>query len=64
VAISRRAIELNGGSLTARDVDGRGCVFTIILRKTAARSDSAAQGLRPASRALAAAQHDDSIAGG
>jgi signal transduction histidine kinase len=55
LAISRRAIELNGGSLTARDVEGRGCVFTVILRKTAGRGRSAGNALRSVSRALAAA---------
>ena len=35
LTISRRAIELNGGSLSARDLPGKGCVFTIILPKTA-----------------------------
>ncbi len=33
LTISRRAIELNGGSLSARDLPGKGCVFTIILPK-------------------------------
>jgi signal transduction histidine kinase len=36
LTISRRAIELNGGSLSARDLPGKGCVFTIILPKTVA----------------------------
>ena len=34
LAISRRAIGLNGGSISARDLPGKGCVFTIILPKT------------------------------
>jgi signal transduction histidine kinase len=35
LTISRRAIELNGGSLSARDIPGKGCVFTIILPRSA-----------------------------
>jgi signal transduction histidine kinase len=31
LAISRRAVELNGGTLSARDLPGKGCVFTIAL---------------------------------
>ncbi|MEO8161108.1 MAG: HAMP domain-containing sensor histidine kinase [Arenimonas sp.] len=31
LAISRRSVEANGGTLVARDVAGRGCVFTINL---------------------------------
>lgn len=31
LTISRRAIELNGGTLSARDLPGKGCVFTITL---------------------------------
>lgn len=35
LSISRHAIELNGGSLTVRDLPGKGCIFTITLPKTA-----------------------------
>ena len=31
LAISRRAVELNQGTLSARDIPGQGCVFTISL---------------------------------
>lgn len=31
LAISRRAVALNGGALAARDIPGKGCVFTITL---------------------------------
>jgi signal transduction histidine kinase len=31
LSISRRAIELSDGTLTARDIPGKGCVFTIDL---------------------------------
>lgn len=34
LTISRRAVELNGGTLTVRDVPGTGCVFTIDLPRT------------------------------
>jgi signal transduction histidine kinase len=33
LTISRQAITLNGGTLTARDLPGKGCVFTITLPK-------------------------------
>ena len=33
LSISRRAIELNKGTLTVRDIPGKGCVFTIDLPK-------------------------------
>ena len=33
LAISRRGIEANGGSLSARSLDGKGCVFTVELPK-------------------------------
>jgi signal transduction histidine kinase len=36
LAISRRAVELNGGTIGARDLPGRGCVFTITLPKARA----------------------------
>ena len=36
LAISRRAVALNGGTLEARDLPGRGCVFTITLPKARA----------------------------
>jgi signal transduction histidine kinase len=42
LAISRRAIEINGGSLSARDLPGKGCVFAIILPKTAGHNRPAA----------------------
>jgi signal transduction histidine kinase len=45
LSISRRAIELNGGSLTARDVAGKGCVFTITLPKTDVKKQPAASAL-------------------
>lgn len=31
LTISRRAVELNGGELSARDLPGKGCVFTMTL---------------------------------
>ncbi|AME27422.1 histidine kinase (plasmid) [Burkholderia sp. PAMC 26561] len=31
LAVARRNVELNGGSLTARDMPGKGCAFTISL---------------------------------
>jgi signal transduction histidine kinase len=31
LAISRRAVESNGGTLSVRDLPGRGCVFVIDL---------------------------------
>jgi len=31
LAISRRAVEENGGLLSVRDVPGKGCVFTLDL---------------------------------
>lgn len=34
LAISRRAVALNGGALSARNLPGRGCVFTIRLPRT------------------------------
>lgn len=37
LSISRRAIELNGGSLAVRDLKGKGCVFTITLPKAAGK---------------------------
>jgi signal transduction histidine kinase len=37
LAISRRAVALNGGTLTARDLPGKGCVFTISLPKARSR---------------------------
>lgn len=33
LAISRQAVEMNGGTLTVRDLPGKGCVFTITLLK-------------------------------
>lgn len=35
LSISRRAVEVNGGTLTVRDVPGTGCVFVIKLPQTA-----------------------------
>jgi hypothetical protein len=35
LTISRRAIALNGGTLTVRDLPGKGCIFTITLPKHA-----------------------------
>jgi signal transduction histidine kinase len=34
LSISRRAVEINGGALTVRDVPGTGCVFTIDIPQT------------------------------
>jgi signal transduction histidine kinase len=39
LAISRRAVELNHGTLGARDLPGKGCVFTISLPKARARRE-------------------------
>lgn len=36
LAISRRAVELNGGTIGVRDLPGKGCVFTITLPKARA----------------------------
>ena len=36
LSISRRAVEANDGTLTVRNVEGRGCVFTIDLPRSAA----------------------------
>jgi signal transduction histidine kinase len=41
LAISRRAVEINGGSLTARDLPGKGCVFTITLPQAAGKTQPA-----------------------
>ena len=50
LAITRRAIEANDGSLTVRDVAGKGCVFTIDLpRRQGVPSITAAAG-RPRGR--------------
>jgi hypothetical protein len=38
LSISRRAVELNRGKLSVRDVPGQGCVFTIDLPKGEAKS--------------------------
>lgn len=31
LSLSRRAIEMNGGKLTARNIPDQGCIFTIDL---------------------------------
>ncbi|MBI5241911.1 MAG: HAMP domain-containing histidine kinase [Elusimicrobia bacterium] len=41
LAISRQAIERNGGTLTVRDLAGKGCVFTITLPRTAGKTPPA-----------------------
>ena len=33
LTISRRAVALNGGTLSARDLPGKGCIFSIVLPK-------------------------------
>jgi hypothetical protein len=43
--ISRRAVEINGGKLTARDLPGKGCVFTITLPRAAGAHGPAASEL-------------------
>jgi signal transduction histidine kinase len=40
LSISRRAIELGGGRLLARDLPGKGCVFSIVLPARARPSQS------------------------
>ena len=35
LSIARRAIEATGGKLTARDLPGLGCVFTVDLEQVA-----------------------------
>lgn len=40
LAISRHAIERNGGTITARDLAGKGCVFTIILPAASGRRET------------------------
>lgn len=53
LALSRRAMELNKGSLTAVDLPGKGCVFTFTLPKpTAARADARSPGSRRARAVL------------
>lgn len=42
LSISRRAMELNGGTLAARDLPGRGCVFIITLPQAAVKAPPAA----------------------
>lgn len=42
LSISRRAIELNDGTISARDLPGKGCVFTIVLPRVT-RSESLPQ---------------------
>jgi signal transduction histidine kinase len=41
LAISRRAIEINGGRLSARDLPGKGCVFTVTLPGAGAKKGPA-----------------------
>jgi hypothetical protein len=38
LSLSRHAVEANGGLLTARDLPGRGCVFSITLPKEAVKA--------------------------
>jgi signal transduction histidine kinase len=38
LAISRKSVEENGGTLSVRDIPGSGCVFTIELPRVAART--------------------------
>ena len=47
LTISRRAVALNGGTLSARDLPGKGCVFTIALPK---RNDPASAASAPRER--------------
>jgi signal transduction histidine kinase len=42
LTISRRAIELIGGTLSVRDLPGKGCIFTIALPKPGAKNAGAA----------------------
>jgi signal transduction histidine kinase len=42
LTISRRATQIIGGSLSARDLPGKGCVFTIALPRTAGKTQPAA----------------------
>lgn len=44
LAISRRAIALNGGTLSVRDLPGQGCVFSITLPKPAETAPSRTNG--------------------
>jgi signal transduction histidine kinase len=41
LTISRRATEINGGSLSAQDFPGKGCIFTITLPSTAGKPEPA-----------------------
>ncbi|APV50304.1 hypothetical protein BWI17_11745 [Betaproteobacteria bacterium GR16-43] len=41
LSIAKRGVEINGGTLTVRDMPGLGCVFTIDLPAVAAASDTA-----------------------
>jgi signal transduction histidine kinase len=45
LAISRLSVEANGGNLSARDVPGSGCVFTIDLPRRVLAKVVAANGL-------------------
>jgi signal transduction histidine kinase len=47
LTISRRAVALNGGTLTVRDLPGKGCVFTITLPKPKGPSSSEAAAAVP-----------------
>jgi signal transduction histidine kinase len=38
LAIAKRGVELNGGTIAVRDVPGTGCIFTISLPREAAKS--------------------------
>ncbi|MEX2147112.1 MAG: HAMP domain-containing sensor histidine kinase, partial [Candidatus Rokuibacteriota bacterium] len=44
LAISRRGVEANGGTLTVRDLPGKGCVFTVTLPAASAPSPTGANG--------------------
>jgi signal transduction histidine kinase len=41
LAIARESVETNGGLVRARNLPGRGCVFTIDLPRQAVESDTA-----------------------
>jgi signal transduction histidine kinase len=41
LTISRRAVAINGGTLTVRDLPGKGCVFVMTLPKPPAAPESA-----------------------
>jgi signal transduction histidine kinase len=48
LAICHRSIEKNGGTLSVRNIDGKGCVFTISLPRIQSRKPGSSEGDRSA----------------